>query len=230
MNVYEFYGVMLGDGCVLYKPDKKVYTIEIVGNAEEECGYYRSIQKFLEEKTGKFARLKIRHEKRGKSLRLTFHNKKFIEFLMNKFELGERKTFSAKIPPVYLSWEKAKHILRGLFETDGSLYFSRVNGKAVYPRIEIKTSSEILAEQIVNVLVEQGFQPHIRTCSSDKTKGIYISGSKAVEKWLKEIGFSSQKNKTKYELWKKVGFYIPHSSLADRQKCLGGECWVSNTL
>ena len=41
-----------------------------------------------------------------------------------------------------------------------------------------------------------------------------------LEKWIKEIGFSSKKNITKYLLWKKLGYYIPKSTLKERESLL----------
>ena len=45
---------------------------------------------------------------------------------------------------------------------------------------------------------------------------IYMSGEKSLNKWIKEIGFSSLKNRTKYLLWKKLGYYMPRTSLPER--------------
>lgn len=170
-------------------------------------------------------RLKIRYEKKGKSLRLFLYNNAFLEYLKSDFELNSRKTFSAKIPQKLIDWKFSKNILRGLFETDGSLYFSHTGKEKIanYPRIEIKTSSKELMKQVFSVLMSREFQPHVRTCKSDNTFGIFVSGKFALEKWVQEIGFNSNKNKTKYEIWKRLGFYIPRSSLSDRQKCLRSE-------
>lgn len=57
INFYEFIGIMIGDGCLLYYPDKRVYGIEITGNAEEEKDYYDKISKFIETKFNKTPRI-----------------------------------------------------------------------------------------------------------------------------------------------------------------------------
>lgn len=221
MNLYELFGVILGDGCITYRPDLRVYTLEIVGNATEETDYYQSIAVILERISGKTPRILIRHEKKGKSLRLYLHSKLFLQFLMKELRLdGKPKTNTVFIPQKFLSWRIAKHVIRGFFETDGSLYFTRVNNVPTYPRIEMKTKSPRLAYQLKEILSERGFIVHRRTCRPENVFGIYLSGKKMCEKWVREIGFSSMKNKTKYELWKRLGFYIPWSSLTYRRKCL----------
>lgn len=229
MNILELYGVVLGDGCIIYRPDLAVYTLDISGNVEEEADYHEKIQDFLTKISGHQAKIKVRHHPLGRSLRLTVHGKKFIELLMRTFELTSPKTFSAKISDRYLKWKASRHIIRGLFETDGSLYFSRIYPRKEhsYPRLEIKTSSKDLASQIVATLSSQRFTVHSKHSRSDRTIAVYLSGPEMLEKWIKEIGFSSQKNLTKYEIWKKAGFYTPGVSLKDRQQCLAE--WNQNT-
>ena len=95
----------------------------------------------------------INIEKYGKTLKMTFSNKKFILFLLNDLNLNfKNKTFEGEIPEDFLGWSKSKHVIRGLFETDGSLYFTRTkpSNLAKYPRLEIKTSSKKLSLQLVN--------------------------------------------------------------------------------
>ena len=41
-----------------------------------------------------------------------------------------------------------------------------------------------------------------------------------LEKWVKEIGFSNLATITKYDLWKKLGFYIPKITFEERKKLL----------
>ena len=100
------------------------------------------------------------------------------------------------------------------------MYFSKVNGISSYPRVEIKTSSKILANQIVDILEQKSFKPHTRTNKSDSTIGVYISGPAMLEKWIQEIGFGSTKSLSKYLLWHKLGHYIPKIPLNDRLKLL----------
>ena len=134
-----------------------------------------------------------------------------------------KKTFSIKIPNNLLEKEKFISVLRGLFEADGCLYFSKSKKSKypTYPRLEIRTSSKQLVEQIKNFLEKEGFIVYIKKPISEKTFGIYLSGEKMLEKWKNLIGFVSLKNKTKYYLLKTKGFYIPYTPLKDRLKLCG---------
>ncbi len=220
-NLFELIGVILGDGCILNYPDKHVYGLEITGNAYEEIDYYVRISQFIEALVNKKPRLYIKKEKLGKSLKIVVYGKKVAHYLI--YELGicsKNKTFSGQIPVNYLGWEFSHHIIRGLFETDGSIYFSKSRGVIGYPRLEIKTSSVKLAMQVISLLEQKNFKPHVRTDKLGRTFAIYLSGVEMLEKWRAEIGFGSLKNLTKYRFWKKFGYYVPRLSLQDRLRIL----------
>lgn len=153
------------------------------------------------------------------SLKLELYSKKFVEYLINIVGITNKdKTFNAVIPNKYLNWKFSKHIIRGLFETDGSIYFSRSKKikYSSYPRIEIKTSSKILSEQLLTLLKQKAFK--IRRCSSKshKTIRVYLSGPEMLEEWIQEIGFSSMKKYSKYLFWKKFGYYVPKTTYENR--------------
>ncbi len=223
INLYEFIGIMIGDGCLLYYHEHRVYGIEITGNATEEKDYYQKIKRFIIKEFGLNPRVYVKYQKNGKGLKLVSYSKKLAENLM-KYGIVRNKTFTITIPSEMLSWDKSKFVLRGIFETDGCLYFSKSRTaikKPSYPRLEIKTASINLANQIVYILRENGFRANSHQNGS--TRVIYLSGEEMLEKWLSEIGFSSDKNKTKYLLWKKLGYYQPKLSLPERIKTLGDD-------
>ena len=217
LNFYELVGIILGDGCVYHYPEKGIYGLEISGNAEEDQEYFLKISSFIENLIGKKPVISMRNHKLGKSLKLVVYSKKFAEYLINDLGITFRnKTFEAAISDKFLDWKHSKHVIRGLFETDGSLYFSKIKGISSYPRVEIKTSSKQIANQVTNVLKQRNFNPHIRTNNHDRTIGIYVSGPAMLEKWVNEIGFGSNKNLSKYLIWKKFGYYLPRISFSNR--------------
>jgi len=205
LNFYELIGIILGDGCIYHYPEKRVYGLEVSGNAKEDHEYFLKISSYIENFIGKKPRIYTKIEKLGKTLKLVVYSKKFANYLINEVGItNKNKTFNATIPRKYLDWKYSKHVMRGLFETDGSLYFSKVNNISSYPRVEIKTSSKELANQIVDILKQKGFKPHKRTNKGDSTIGIYVSGPIMLEKWIKEIGFGNIKSLSKYLFWKKA--------------------------
>ncbi len=221
MNLYELIGVIIGDGCVLYDPSRRIYHLEIAGNVEEELEYHKCIKDFLKQFTGHDAKIIIRTNHLGKWLKLQFYNKKFVEFFVQELKIQSPKALTVKIPSQYLDWEFSRHILRGIFETDGSLYFSRFKpgDEPKYPRLEFKTASIDLAKQILEILKRQNFRAYFMK-KTDRAYTVTLNGYEMLDKWVKEVGFSTQKNKTKYEIWKRLGFYTLRTSLAVRQKHL----------
>ena len=135
------------------------------------------------------------------------------------------KTFSISIPKKLMPWKYSRHIIRGIFETDGCIYFSysRKSKYPTYPRIEIKSSSKILVSQIVNTLKIRNFKFYCKKSKGKRTFSITLSGEKMLKKWVNEIGFSNQRNISKYKFWKEKRFYIPKMPLKDRlESCAGG--------
>lgn len=220
LNFPELVGIILGDGHIYHYPPYHIYGLEISGNASEDRVFFNRIAGYLEHFVGKRPKIRVKIHTFGKSLQLLVYDKKFAYRLINLGIPFKNKSFTATIPSQYLSWHHSQHVLRGLFETDGSLYFSKVGGKHTYPRLEIKSSSNELIKQIFGILSRQGYNPHIIVKKSDKTSAVYISGPHKIDKWVKEIGFGSQKNLSKYLLWKNLGHYLPKSTLEERLKRL----------
>ena len=222
----EFLGVLIGDGCILYYPRHRVYGIEIAGNASDQQEYFLGLKSFLEEYTGKRVRLEQKRAKSsGDALRLVLYSKLFAEFLI--YDLGfpyKQKTFTVSIPERYIPWKYSKHIIRGLFEADGCLYFSRIRKQRypTYPRLEIRTVSSKLAIQLLDILNNAGFKANKRSLKSKNGPlyAVYISGKQGLEKWHKEIGFCGLRNLTKYLFWKRFKYYIPNLSSANREQIL----------
>ncbi len=145
MNFYELIGIILGDGCIYHYPTKGIYGLEISGNADEDQEYFLKISSFIENLIGGKPRITTKIQKLGKSLKLVVYSKEFAEYFINDVGITcQNKTFEAVIPQEFLDWICSKHIIRGLFETDGSLYFSRVRGFHVIPELKLKLQAKNL--------------------------------------------------------------------------------------
>ena len=227
INFGEFIGILLGDGYIYFNTKQNVYFIEITGNVNE-THYYQRISNYIFNVTKKKPKIKKRIYKNGKALKLIFNNKKFIEHILIIGVGPSPKTFSTKIPQKMMKWKISKHIIRGLFETDGSLYFSKYSNKKLhtYPRVEIKTSSIILLNQIVEILSKQKFNPTIRQSRTDRTYGILLSGKSNLMSWKEKIGFNTIKNLSKYFFYSQHGYFVPNMSISKRLSNLKRE-WPS---
>lgn len=216
-NIYELIGVIIGDGYIKYMPKHGVYTLEITGNAYHEVDYYEKIKNFLSFHTKKTPKVYVKNETKGKSLKLILNSKEYVELLINRYKIPyQNKGSTVKIDDKFIPWRYSRHIVRGIFETDGSLFFSKISGIRKYPRLEIKTASDRLAYQIIEILSNKGFRVNIISPKKDKCYRIYLSGPKMLEKWVNEIGFSTINNISKYLFLKKVGVYVPKMPFEER--------------
>lgn len=226
MDIYELIGFIIGDGNIYYSKEKRKYRLELCGNIEEDYDYFKKLNNFLYEFTNKKPLMFKRKEIKGNSLRIQFNNKEFVEKLIKLGLPSGKKTFTIKISEEIINnREFMISLVRGLFEADGCLYFSKIKNKEnpTYPRIEIKTSSIDLANQIKIFLKNEGFNVYIKESKTDKTISLILSGKIMLEKWKSLIGLNSEKNASKYHLWKTKGFYIPHTNLKNRKKlCADG--------
>ncbi len=157
----------------------------------------------------------------------------FNEDLVRFFErLGVKagpKT-NVQIPPGIINNKNlAKRFLRGLFDTDGNIYFDK-NRSAKKPKndracISLTSVSKRLINQTFAILKSLGLNPRIRKPykgKRDKNTSycILIYRKKDVERFIKEIEFKNSKHYTKWKVFKKLGYCLPHTSIAQRKKIL----------
>ena len=95
-----------------------------------------------------------------------------------------------EIPEKFMKKEFYPHILRGLFDTDGSVTIFNNNG-IVYPRIEIKICPSPAQKQFIEILNNLGFNYKIQNLDKGKIR-IRVSGVKELKKWFEIIGSSNQ--------------------------------------
>jgi len=94
-------------------------------------------------------------------------------------------------------------------DTDGTLFFSKKTYKnPIYPTIEIRTCSKLLAIQITELLKQHDFRARLR---GNQEEGYHVAlyGKEMLNRWVKEIGFSNSKHLNKIPLYKSENFKIP---------------------
>ena len=81
-NLYEFIGVLIGDGCLMDYPHLRAYRVEITGNVVEERDYYEKISSFLQAEFSLKPKVFTRTYNDGsRGLKLLVNNKKFDQFI-----------------------------------------------------------------------------------------------------------------------------------------------------
>lgn len=189
----ELVGILIGDGYIYCKNNH--YQVGVVGHPVTDKEYFEKIRRLIRKVWNK--EVKIRERFRG--LRLTFSSKSIVMELINDIGLpyGHGKGKKVTIPTkIFNDWNLARHTIRGIVDTDGSIFTSNKPGSPNYPSIEITTTSKELALQLKSLLTNKGFrvaniwsyQSKLGTCP---TYRVPLNGYKNVEMWLNEIGFTN---------------------------------------
>ena len=204
-ELVEFYGILTGDGCISkYKDGERIRrAIRIDGNSLTDKFYFNHIKALIKSILNK--EVTVRYRNYGNNIFITFENKQFAIFLHNKlgFPYGKKKN-KLKLPKRIIdNNENLKYFLRGFFDTDGCIYFTKNNSNSRnYPIIELSTHDAYLLSKIKNILKNKGFNVII----SHFKDSIKLHGKKNVTKWMKEIGSSNIDKSSKYLFWKRYRY------------------------
>ncbi len=204
----EFIGVLIGDGH-MYNTGNR-YVIGITGNLNLEEDYYLYLKKLIKNVWGKDVKIK----KYKYKVFIVFSSKSIFKFLTSSMGLVSGNSCYKKFIPEVITkdWDLVKHTIRGIVDTDGSIFVANKPGSPNYPSIEITTTSPILAFKIKEILTDKGFRvAKIWTYCSKKSKlttyKVPLNGYKNLELWMQEIGFSNNYKavKAKEILKRKMG-------------------------
>lgn len=189
----ELIGALIGDGHIYRK--KRKYIIGFTGNPITDFQYFERLKSLIKTAWKKDVRLSLRE----RAVRIQFDSKPVVERLIGEFGLpcNRGKCFVVKIPvQIEANWNLAKHTIRGIADTDGSVFTADKPGSPNYPSIEITTSSKALAEQLKNLLSANGFRvakiwAYKSKNSVETTYKVPLNGRDNLRMWLSCIGFSN---------------------------------------
>lgn len=190
-SLAEFVGILIGDGYL--HSNKKKYTIGVVGSPKTDVEYFTRVQNLIQDTFGLTTKI---HE-RERALRLVFGSKAIFTFLTNTVGLahGPKKGEAVTIPKSILLKELTTNaVLRGIFDTDGSIFFSDKKGSPNYPTIELTTTSGVLATQIAEILAKKGYRVRPRKHRPGNNlviNRVALYGKKNMKRWFEEIGFTN---------------------------------------
>jgi len=190
----ELVGVIMGDGYIY--SNYGTHQVGIVGSPETDREYFEKIKELIKKIWDKEVRIKIG----GRGLRIIISSKEIAQLLINNFDIPSGKK-SDKIficDRIAKDWDLTKHAIRGLVDTDGSVFVSKKPGVEKYPTIELNTTSKKLAMQLKEILESQGFR--VTKIWGRIPKGqehclteykVCLNGQNNLKKWINEIGFSN---------------------------------------
>lgn len=201
----EFYGLLLGDGCISRFRDwegTERFVIFITCNKRLDHEYLKYIQQRLNKEYQIYS---YYYEYKNKNVcQLSIKNKGLCLELNEKFDVPiglkyDKLKLSEEI--LSLPWNVKKYVLRGLFDTDGCILANKRENYR-YPWVTISSKSRSFREEIKGMLKKEGYPAYIT--GSD----VCVRGIANVKRWFKDIGSSNSRNLLKYEYFLKHG-YLP---------------------
>lgn len=193
-NFCELVGSFIGDGCI-GKYDRS-YVFQITGDARLDKKYY--IHRLIPIIQSHFPHVRCHLYSRKNFIRIVVNSKELVLLLHERFgfPLGE-KSHTVKIPQEIIS-SSSKNIaatLRGIFDTDGSVFFDRRTiYRTPYPRIDLHLDNPHLVRVIHDLLARRFGISATITRNASK---IQINGRNAVADFVRKIGFSNERHRSK---------------------------------
>jgi len=197
----EFYGIMLGDGCVF----SDLTGFSISGDKYVDYFYYHNyLRNLIFDLFSVYP--SIYTSKKDRSIKCVLYSKKVATFLKaTGFPIGVKYNKNPTIPKfIYQNKKNLLFCIRGIMDTDGSL------SKHPHSKIMIHISITIrsLRNSVFNGLKSAGINAGIFN------KGIMVYGTDKINMFNELVGFSNYKNNYKYLVFKKTG-NIPSSKEAE---------------
>lgn len=197
-----FVGLIAGDGSLSRKEEIDSSTAIRFSNNDLKQEYIDIVRKLFE----KEVEITPPSKKRAQDFR--FGNRAIFELLKG---LGVQKSKKLFIPrEIICNKELTIAYLRGLFDTDGSVYDRKSHRSGTRGQIELTTIYKEFAEQIQNTLFRLGIPAYIterkskttvkrngNLIKSKKQYRIYITQNAAIDRFAELVGFSVQRKKEK---------------------------------
>ena len=240
LELAEICGIHAGDGYMRLR-ERGRGEVDISGNLEEK-DYYDAHVIPLFNKVFNLA-IKGKVFVRG-SYGFVNSKKEMRDILISLGFPTGKKSEIVRVPKMIIESKNLRiyaAFLRGLFDTDGNLYFrktyvgiNKFNKRYNhYPVLKLTTVSRFLAEDIIKILHEMGiiFYYHMHDPKKKNEKREYfitINGIDGLNKWMELVGIKNPVKLTRYLIWKKFGFCPPNTTLQQREDILNGKLDIYN--
>tara|TARA_Y100000310_G_scaffold344808_1_gene459665 strand:- start:1809 stop:2537 length:729 start_codon:yes stop_codon:yes gene_type:complete len=213
----ELVGIILGDGHL----HKKANCITIVGSLEDKSYYLNHVMKLFHTLFGIEPKLRKRNDRNAYYLQL--ENKSIFEVFTLRLGLKRGNKKDARVPKyIYRNKKLLFSFLRGVFDTDGCLKFSKQRSdKNYYPRIQLNFLESPFAYDVEKAIAQAGF--NYSTWYNARWNGaryFHISGRNNLKNWFEQVNPANPVHQSKYAFWKQFGHVIPKSTLKEREQAL----------
>jgi intein/homing endonuclease len=221
--IAELCGAIIGDGWI----QSNQRNLFISGHPTEDLDYYNCrVVQLLEEILGRNVDPK-KFKGWGTYGVGIYRFEEINRFVNLGIPIGKKGT-DVEVPQKISDSNKEakKAFLRGLFDTDGTIYFMKQNGKYSRPRLRIASISKRLIEEVKKMSEDLGIEysnPSPNKEGKGKPNKVYIfeiNKKASIEKWFLDIKPENPKHFTKFKLWKKLGYLPPRTTLKQRKLML----------
>jgi len=200
-DLAEEVGLHLGDGSMNFYKNRGFYQLR--GHITDDKEHYNSRIKFLYKKLYNLD-IHIRDMKSTGVIGFQIWSDAIINFKNKIIGLPLGKKDKIMMPDVIHTKVLFFSFLRGLFDTDGSLYIENKRGKK-YPRIDLKTTSKKLSSQIFELLNKYGINNSLyeykrKEKNWNNLYSVIVRGFKNVRRWQKYVGSNNPKHIKKFGL------------------------------
>ena len=209
----ELIGMHIGDG-TLYRTSRGLVW-EIRGGLDEKEYYYKIVKPLLESIFGLPFEPKFRSGGKNGCFGIQTSRKEVTNFFLLHGFLPGRKTHTVRVPHYIFDAESSIQLafLRGLFDTDGCIWFGRINNLKLhtYPKVELCSVSRGLRDDLRTLLVNLGFRCFVWGEPERGGCKIALAGKEQAGKWFSLVRPNNAKHLNKYKFWKEQGYYMPRS-------------------
>lgn len=194
IEIAEFVGIMLGDGsigiydCKAGSKIKRQHQLKVTLDSRNK-EYIEHVFSLMCKIFGVEPVIFFRKDENTADIR-TFRKEK-VMYAINDLKLKiSPKHGRMKIPEELMESSVDKFVLRGLFDTDGSVTIFSNNG-VPYPRLEVRICKSPAQNQIMQILDKYQFGYRVQSLGKGSIK-IRLSGKSELRKWLRLVGSSNR--------------------------------------
>ena len=187
----EFVGILMGDGGITER------QIKVTLNRVDDKDYVRFVAREMSLLFGVMP--SIIPVKDRLAVNIIISRTKLVEFCISiGLNKGNKLMQGLDIPDWILKNEAyAKACVRGLIDTDGSIFNERhtIKGKQYcYPRMSFVSASPDLCDSVIAVLRKNGFSPKLRN-----NRSVNLERREDIVRYFKQIGSHNVKHVRRFE-------------------------------